>query len=230
MVAQRPSFHRQAGLGAVERLDLRFFVDREDHRMRRRIDPRVRVWPTRGQAPRPTMSRSLSMNGRLRDSLNWRTRCGWRPWVCQIRCTELALIPTCLAIMWAVQWVTSPGGSVSVNATVRSCTVAGSRGIRNGRVLSRSSPSTPLRHETLLPAPHGDLALARLAHDRDRPEAVCRHQHDARSPYVFCALFRSATIACKRARSALFTSMVIPSRMRGPHHPPSRVCSTEDSL
>jgi hypothetical protein len=29
---------RQAGLGAVERLDLRFFVDRQDHRMRRRID------------------------------------------------------------------------------------------------------------------------------------------------------------------------------------------------
>jgi hypothetical protein len=34
--------HRQAGLGAVERLDLRFLVDRQHHRMRRRIDPRVR--------------------------------------------------------------------------------------------------------------------------------------------------------------------------------------------
>jgi hypothetical protein len=31
--------HRQTGLGAVERLDLRFLVDRQDHRMRRPIDP-----------------------------------------------------------------------------------------------------------------------------------------------------------------------------------------------
>ena len=30
--------HRQTGLGAVECLDLRFFVDRQHHRMRRRID------------------------------------------------------------------------------------------------------------------------------------------------------------------------------------------------
>src|SRR6516162_11631975 len=61
----------------------------------------------------------------------------------QANTTELTLIPTCLAIIWAVQWVTSPGGSVCVSATVCSCTVAGSRGIRDGRVLSHSSPSTP---------------------------------------------------------------------------------------
>ena len=30
--------HRQAGLGAVERLDLALFVDRQHHRVRRRID------------------------------------------------------------------------------------------------------------------------------------------------------------------------------------------------
>jgi hypothetical protein len=30
--------HRQTGLGAVERLDLRFFVDRQHHRMRRWMD------------------------------------------------------------------------------------------------------------------------------------------------------------------------------------------------
>ena len=31
-------FHRQARLGAVERLDLALFVDREDHRMSGRVD------------------------------------------------------------------------------------------------------------------------------------------------------------------------------------------------
>jgi len=50
--------------------------------------------------------------------------------------------------------------------------------------LVAQQPVDPLRHETLLPAPHGDLALARLAHDRVRPDAVCRHQHDARSPHM----------------------------------------------
>jgi len=32
--------------------------------------------------------------------------------------------------------------------------------------------------------PHGDLALPRLAHDRVGPDAVGRHQHDARSPHM----------------------------------------------
>ena len=45
------------------------------------------------------------------DSLNWRTRCGCRPWARQMRCTEETLIPAVLAIMPAVQWVVSPGGS-----------------------------------------------------------------------------------------------------------------------
>ena len=36
--AEAAGVHRQARLGAVERLDLRFFVHREDHRMGRRID------------------------------------------------------------------------------------------------------------------------------------------------------------------------------------------------
>ena len=33
-----PRLHRQPGLGAIERLDLAFLVDAEDHRMGRRID------------------------------------------------------------------------------------------------------------------------------------------------------------------------------------------------
>jgi hypothetical protein len=33
-----PLFHRQSGLGAVERLDVAFFVEAEDHGRRRRID------------------------------------------------------------------------------------------------------------------------------------------------------------------------------------------------
>ena len=53
------------------------------------------------------------------ESLNWWTRCGWRPCVRQMRWTELALIPTAFAIIVAVQWVASAGGSVRVSATTR---------------------------------------------------------------------------------------------------------------
>src|SRR5271155_3222297 len=139
------------------------------------------------------MSRSLSTNWRSRDSLNWRTRCGWRPWVGQIRCTELTLIPTCLAIIWAVQWVTSPGGSVCVSATVRSCTVAGSRAIRDGRVLSRSSPSTPCamkrscqRHTVTLLLP-----VWRMIVFVPTPSAVISTMRARHA--CFCRLFRSPT-------------------------------------
>src|SRR6266436_829048 len=173
------------------------------------------------------MSRSLATNWRSRDSLNWRTRCGWSPWVCQIRCTELTLIPTCLAIIGAVQWVTSPGGSVCVSATVRSCTVAGSRGIRDGRVLSRSSPSTPSTMQrscqrqtvTLL------LPVRRMIVVVPMPSAVIstmRARHTC-----FCGRFRSAMIAVKRSRSPSPTWTVIPWRMLSPHHPsqPSVHCA-----
>src|SRR6516165_7426351 len=45
-------------------------------------------------------------------------------------------------------------------------------------------PVDPLRHETLLPAPYGDLALAGLPHDRVGPDAICRQQHDACAPHM----------------------------------------------
>ena len=60
-----------------------------------------------------------------------------------MRRTALALMPTACAIISAVQWVVSPGGSSSVSATTRSATSGPSGGMREGRVLSRNSPSTP---------------------------------------------------------------------------------------
>ena len=48
-------------------------------------------------------------------------------------------------IMSAVQCAASPGGSAKVRATERSCTLAGSGGMREDRVLSRNSPATPAR-------------------------------------------------------------------------------------
>ena len=60
-----------------------------------------------------------------------------------MRCTELALTPAASAIAAPVQWVASCGGSSMVSATTRSATEGSSFGMREGRVLSRKSPSTP---------------------------------------------------------------------------------------
>jgi len=48
-----PGLDRQSGLGAVEGLDLALFVNRQHHRMGRRIDPRVRpvAGPRAGSEP-----------------------------------------------------------------------------------------------------------------------------------------------------------------------------------
>src|SRR5450759_2050194 len=65
------------------------------------------------------------------DSLNWRVRCGCKPCLRQMRCTELTLMPLALAMATAVQCVVSPGGSVSVAETTRASTSSASGAIRD---------------------------------------------------------------------------------------------------
>jgi hypothetical protein len=60
-----------------------------------------------------------------------------------MRCTELTLIPTALAMAAAVQCVVSPGAEPPVRSITRAITARSSGGLREGRVLSRSRPSTP---------------------------------------------------------------------------------------
>ena len=124
--------HRQAGLGAVERLDLALLVDRQHDGVGGRIDIEA---DDVAQLARRT-------SGSF-ESLNCRTRCGCSPCARQMRWTELTLMPVAFAIMAPVQCVASPGGSASVSATTRAATSAPSGGMREGRVLSRSRPSTP---------------------------------------------------------------------------------------
>ena len=52
-------------------------------------------------------------------------------------------MPTALAIAAPVQWLASCGGSVAVRATTLSMISWPSGGTRDGRVLSRNSPSIP---------------------------------------------------------------------------------------
>src|SRR5258708_6454319 len=76
------------------------------------------------------MSRSLVVKAGSLDSLNRCTRCGCSPCARQIRCTELMLTPTALAIAAAVQCVASLGGSLLVSVTTRSITEVASGGIK----------------------------------------------------------------------------------------------------
>jgi len=118
-------------LGAVQRLNLGLLVNAEHDRVGRRIDIQT------------DDVAHFSANFGSFESLKVRMRCGARPWARQMRCTEVRLIPTALAISRPVQWVVSPGGSPRVSATTRSATASPSGGVPGGRVLSRSKPSTP---------------------------------------------------------------------------------------
>src|SRR5215471_11926251 len=145
------------------------------------------------------MSSSLAANCGSRDNLNCRTRCGCNPCARQIRCTEETLMPTALAITVAVQWVVSPGGSVSVRATVRSRTASGSGGMREGPGLVSHQAIDALGFETLAPAVDRVPALSALPHDPAGAQTVGRQQHDPRPPYV---LLRAVAICHHRLQPA----------------------------
>ena len=150
------------------------------------------------------------------DSLKRRTRCGSSPCAAQIRCTERNDTPVAAAMARPVQCVVSPGGSPRVSATTRSTTAGGSGGRPGFRVLSRSSPATPVamnrrcQRQTL----GFDTPARRMISAVPQPSPVARMIRARQT--CFCGLFRSATIRSSRSRSAALTSMLIPSRM--PQH------------
>ena len=122
--------HRQAGLGAVERQDLRLLVNRQHHRM------------SRGMHVEPDDILDLlgerGIGGALEDAQAMRLQPAF-----QIRCTVFSESPTVLAMARPVQWVISPGGSPQVSARTLLTVSIGTGFLPGGRVLSRSRPSMP---------------------------------------------------------------------------------------
>ena len=78
-----------------------------------------------------------------------------------MRCTELTLMPMDLGHRGGgpVRRLAGRIGQRDGDAPA-AATSAPSGGMRDGRVLSRSRPSTPVCHEALLPAPDDGLARA----------------------------------------------------------------------
>src|SRR5258708_5318345 len=122
-------------------------------------------------------------------------------------------MPAALAMAAAVQCVVSPGGSALVRATTRSITGWASGGMRGGRVLSHSRPSTPACMKRSCQRQTTDLLLPvrRMIVAVPRPSAVSSTIRQRQT--CFCGLLRSATTASRRARSAAFTVTMIPLRI-----------------
>ena len=121
------------------------------------------------------------------DSLNWRIRCGCRPWARQMRWTELTLSPAALRHRGSGPVGRPPGGSPSVKATTRSAAAALSGLILEGRVLSRTRPSNPSSTKRSPPAPNAGLGLGRSPHDLVRADAIGGQHHDFSPPDVASA-------------------------------------------
>ena len=123
-----------------------------------------------------------------------------------MRWIALSDTPMALATARPVQWVASPGGSEHVSASTLA-TVAVVRGaLPGGRVLSRSSPSTPSKTKRACQR----HTAGRLAPVRCATSSTVSRSAEARMILARCTCFtgrfRSAMIASSRAASSAFTS------------------------
>ena len=124
-------FHRQSRLGAIQRLDLAFLIDREHDGVVGRIDVQANDLLELG--------RELRIVGQLKAAYQMRSQAMSAPDPLH----QLTLIPAAFAIAAPVQWLAAGGGPAKVMATTRSVTAGLSGGMREGRVLSRQSPAAP---------------------------------------------------------------------------------------
>ena len=177
--------HRQAGLGAVERLDLRLLVDGQHHGMRRRIDVEpddiAQLWRrTAGSV----------------ESLNCRTRCGCRP----------CAAPDALHRRDAdadAPWPWRPPSNgwsrraarPCVRATTRAADLLSERRDARRPGLVAQQPVDALCGEALLPAPDRGLDVAGPAHDRVVPSPSAVSSTIPARQTCFCGVLRSATRA-----------------------------------
>ena len=212
VVGHRPGaalLHRQAGLSAVERLDLRLFVDREDDGMGGRIDIKpdhiaqlvdeLRVVgelelldPVRLE----TMRAPDALNGTRADADGFRHHRG------------------------------SPVGRLDgrIGSGERDDTLgdirAEWRDARGSRLIAQEAVVTSL-HEAFLPAPHTGLRLAGLAHDLIGADAVRAQQDDLGPPDM---LMRRVAIPRERCQTAAVTGLESDGNS-GSHAPDSHATS-----
>jgi hypothetical protein len=171
--------HRQPGLGAVERLDLAFFVDGQDHGVRRRIDVET------------DDVAQLVDEFRVLGELELANAVGLQP----MRAPD-ALDRTDADARGLGHRGARPMCDLARRRFHRERNDALSdRGIEfwnaRGTSLIAQKAFEALNREAPLPAPNASLGLAGLAHDCDCADALGRQQHDPRPPDV---LLRRVTV------------------------------------
>src|SRR5262245_48623571 len=128
---------RQAGLGAVQGLDLTLLVDAHHDRVLRwmQIEPH-------------DIFQFLGKTLVLAD-LKLSKRCGFSPLACQMRRTVASLMPISAAIIRVLQWVALNGLACVVLRTTSAFSRAPMAGLRPGRGASLVRPSSPPRKNRL---------------------------------------------------------------------------------
>jgi hypothetical protein len=173
-----------SGLGAIERLDLRFLIDRQHHRMRRRIDPRVR--PMAGPRTGSEADDVVELGGELRIARQLELPHAMR---LQPVCAPDPLHRTDADADGLGHRCRRPmGGLARRIGQCQGHRVLAHRG-RQRRDARRSGlvaqqPIHAFGLVTLRPALDRVLALAALAHDCRRSQPRGRQQHDPRPPDV----------------------------------------------
>ena len=200
---------RQARLGAVERLDLALFVDRQHHGVRRRID----VQP----------DDVLDLGGEV--------GIGRELEAAHLMGAQTVRPPDPLHRADAEPAGRGQRRRRPVGHAVRRrlCQRARHDPLDDGLGQRRDACRPRLvaqqavhavGHEPLLPAPHGRFRHAGPAHHLRSAAALRARQNDPGPHTCLCGLLRSATIAASRARSAAVTSISIPLRMTPAYHRP----------
>src|SRR5665213_1943077 len=184
--------HRQAGLGAVEGLDLRLFVDREDDGMGGRID----IKPD----DITQFIDELRVFGELElpNSVRLET----------VRAPD-ALDGTCADAGCFRHQDRGPvgrlGGRLSLGEHHDTLSDVRSKGrdTRGARLVTQQAVVT-LLHEAFLPAPDTGLRFARLAHDLVGADAGRAQQHDLGTPDM---LMRRVAISRERSQTATISRL-----------------------
>ena len=182
--------HRQAGLGAVECLDLRLLVDRQHHRMGRWIDIQADdIGELLGEGrvvrelevPPAVRAEAVGFPDRLHRRRGDAGRLGHRaqrPVGCLVRRRLLRLTD-------------DPGDAIRRDRRLAR---------RAGLVAKQAADA--LVHEALLPAPHAGLGLVGLAHDRRGTQTRAAQKDNTRPPDV---LLRALGVRDDRAQSLTVT-------------------------
>ena len=196
--AEPARLDRQSGLGAVERLNLRLLVDREHHRMRRRIDVQADDVPELGsEGGIPRQLKGLQAVGLQTVGLPDPLHRGARD---ADRLGHGADRPVGRL----------PGGGAPVRLSTWSTVSVGNGAMPGGRDFSRNSPAIPAvmnrscQRQTVGLATPACRAIAIVPTPSPLKRMIRARQT------CFCGLPGAATIASRRARSPALTAISTP--------------------